>query len=666
MSVSPTLLYTFLAVLQIYIYFSVGIIAYLKKITSSKIISELIFNFFLPVYCIVELARMATWNNIEIMWILMVSVFIAMILGFFVGKLIYSLLRLDYRMKNSFPYLISVPSLGTLPLVMGRALCYPGGMLEGDPNCESILGFMIINSLIFFIILFSIGFTLIPGDANLTTSLSEKMSYLGHLLIPKLFDKDYAVYYLFKNYMKEKKKADEMFSAFCKKYKFEIESEYNLPRYRLRKDPEVKLEFDIEDHFVKFVQKTPFYKGRYSDVKDVVFAEIENLKKDEHNNDNNDRLMEEYFHKSINEISFNSEASNNDVKIEMKNDKLENKEIIETNKKFIGDGEKKSHHTKSQKSNLPEDNLSYAVNFVLENKEIEEINEKQRRMSKNDLVKLKTQTLRRLSTLEKISNDVEKYYILAFIFIENFINEDKVLLFEEEQCKIIKNLKEFPPKFPIVKSIELSAEKIKIIDQEFEEFEKKIKIVNENFTFKPKHTTISLSLLISKLLSPPIVGCFLGLLIGISGMRDILFSKNHYISNVVEGLYVVTRANVPFLYVVLGISMLSVKNINFSNTPISTKYVLLTFLVRFVILPGFGLLYVYLWKVYFGGIVAESKVFRASMFIPFCLPCAATVVIVVNLLDILKEETSLVLFIQNTTMVITLTIWYLIYFVVIG
>jgi hypothetical protein len=665
MDVSPTLLYTFLAVLQIYIYFSVGIIAYLKKITSSKIISELIFNFFLPVYCIVELARMATWKNIEIMWILMVSVFIAMMLGFFVGKLIYASFRLDYRMKNSFPYLISVPSLGTLPLVMGRALCYPGGMLEGDPNCESILGFMIINSLIFFIILFSMGFTIIPGDANLTTSSSEKMSYLGHHLIPKLFDKDYAVYHLFKNYMKDKKKAEEMFSAFSKKYKFEIESGDNLPRYWLKKDPEVKLEFDIEDYFAKFVLKTPLFKGRYSDVKDIVFAEIENLKKEEFIHNKNDQLMEDYFINSINEMPFDSEASNNDVNIEINN--VGKKEIlIETNKKLNEEDEKKSHHTKSHASHLAEDNLSYAVNYVLENKEIEEINEKQRRLSKNELVKLKTQTLRRLSTLEKTSNDVEKYYILAFIFIENFINEDKVLLFEEEQSKIIKNLKEFPPKFPIVKSIELSAEKIKIIDQEFEIFEKKIKSLNENFAFKPKHTTINLSTIIIKLLSPPIVACFLGLIIGMSGMREILFSKNHYISNVVEGLYVVTRANVPFLYVALGISMLSVKNINFSNTPISTKYVLLTFLIRFVILPGFGLLYVYLWKVYFGGIVAESKVFRISMFIPFCLPCAATVVIVVNMLDVLKEETSLVLFIQNTTMVITLTVWYLIYFVVIG
>lgn len=688
MDVPISLLYIFYAVLQIYIYFSVGMIAYIKKITSSKMISEIIFNYFLPIYSIVELARMATWKNIEIMWILVITVLVAIFIGFALAKLVYRLFDLDCRMTNSFPYLVSIQSLGTLPLVMGRALCYPGGMLEGDPYCDSILGFMIMNSLVFFILLFVMGFTILPQDANLTNSSSEKLSYVWHHLIPKLFDRDYTIYSMFKKYMKDIKTAEKMYSVFNKKYKLEVE-EGDLLVYKLRKDPDVKLEFNVDEHFSKFVERNPLYLGRYSEVKEMVL--IDNDKdKCKDNQEHNNHHYDNYFNNSIIEENSSENPANAQTSSKQQNHvsvKVDNKEmddpdinrikqeedmedkVLETFHNLKEKESKKLEFSRSHKSlhrSQHEENVSYAVNYVLENKEIEVIEEIQKKMSLKEIAKLRTSTLRKLSTLEKKSNDIERYYILAFLFVERDIKEDKVLLFNEEQEKIFKHLKEFPPKFPIVKNKELNSQKMKIIDDEYSEFEKKIKKTNENFTLKPKFFKISFSTILVKILSPPIVCCFLGLLIGMSDMREILFSKNHYIANVVEGLYVVTRATVPFLYVTLGISMISVKNINYSNTPISTKYVLVSFIVRFVMLPGIGLLYVYLWKTYFGGIVAFSKVFKFSMFIPFCLPSAATVVVVVNMLDILKEETSLILFVHNTTLLITLTVWYLIYFLLVG
>jgi len=50
-----------------------------------------------------------------------------------------------------------------------------------------------------------------------------------------------------------------------------------------------------------------------------------------------------------------------------------------------------------------------------------------------------------------------------------------------------------------------------------------------------------ISLVINKIHSPAVVGTILGLVVGISGMRDILFSSNHYISNLVEGIYIITK-----------------------------------------------------------------------------------------------------------------------------
>ena len=231
MDVSLTLLYVFLAVIQIYIYFLIGLITAFKNIWSPKTIktlSELIIFYFLPIYATLELSRMATWENVEIMWILIVSVFIAIISGFLIGIFIHWLFKLDIRISRSYPYLMSFPSLGTLPLVLGRALCYPGGMLEGDPNCTNILGFMMMNFLVFQIMLFVFGFILMPKDANFSNLLSEKMSYLWHILIPKLINKNFTVLFIFKKFMKDGKTAEELFEIFEKKYQLVMSDVVNI------------------------------------------------------------------------------------------------------------------------------------------------------------------------------------------------------------------------------------------------------------------------------------------------------------------------------------------------------------------------------------------------------------------------------------------------------
>jgi predicted permease len=183
-----TLLYTFLAFLQIYIYFSAGTITGIKKIWTSKSIkavSEMLVKFFLPLYATLELARMSSWPNVEIMWILIISVIVALTIALAFGFIIQKIFKLDVRFSNTYPYILAMPSLGTLPLVLGRALCYPGGMLEGDPQCSNVLGFMMMNFLIFEMCVFSMGFLFMPRDANFTNVLMEKLSYISHILIGK-------------------------------------------------------------------------------------------------------------------------------------------------------------------------------------------------------------------------------------------------------------------------------------------------------------------------------------------------------------------------------------------------------------------------------------------------------------------------------------------------
>ena len=228
MDYSITLLYIFLAVIQIYLHYSVGVITAIKKIWSQKTIkalSEVIMYFTMPIYVIMELAKMATLENIEATWRLIVSVFIAMMMGFLIGIFFHWLFDLDVRINRSFPYLMASPSLGTLTLVLGKALCYPGGMLEGDPNCDNILGFMVMNKLIFQIMLFVFGFLLMPKDANFSNILSEKMSYLWHILIPKQINKNFTILYIFKKFMKDDTVAEQLFERFEKKYQLIMSDE---------------------------------------------------------------------------------------------------------------------------------------------------------------------------------------------------------------------------------------------------------------------------------------------------------------------------------------------------------------------------------------------------------------------------------------------------------
>ncbi len=121
MNINSTLLYTFFAILQIYILFSVEvIIAMKKKISdqSSKMITQLIFVIFFPTFGIIEITRMASWPNIETLWYLILSSFISEVLGFLICKIIHFIFGLDIRISNIFCSVVSLPSLGAMSFVI--------------------------------------------------------------------------------------------------------------------------------------------------------------------------------------------------------------------------------------------------------------------------------------------------------------------------------------------------------------------------------------------------------------------------------------------------------------------------------------------------------------------------------------------------------------------
>ena len=220
-----TFLYIFFAILQLYIFISVGLISGLKNLYTNKAIktvSQLLLNFIFPIYALLEISRMASWSNILIMWHLILSAVVSVLGGYCLALILHYTFKLDVRIKRSYCYIIANPAVGTLPLVIARALCYPGGILEGDDKCGSILGYMVVYFLMSKLILFLMGFTLIPKDASFANNLNDKLGYLWHYLIPKVVDKNFTVLYIFRRFIKDKEKADKLFEDFESSYKLEM------------------------------------------------------------------------------------------------------------------------------------------------------------------------------------------------------------------------------------------------------------------------------------------------------------------------------------------------------------------------------------------------------------------------------------------------------------
>ena len=72
------------AVMQVYIYFSIGIILYYRKIYDSKNIrklSSIIYNVFLPIYSLMEINKISSLYELSLFWVLDLSCIICILTG---------------------------------------------------------------------------------------------------------------------------------------------------------------------------------------------------------------------------------------------------------------------------------------------------------------------------------------------------------------------------------------------------------------------------------------------------------------------------------------------------------------------------------------------------------------------------------------------------------
>jgi hypothetical protein len=772
-----TFLVCFFAILQVKIYLTVGVIAFIRKIYSANALrnlNQMIMNYFLPIYAIIEIARMTTKENVSLIWILIIGVVLSIVIGFICGRIAHYIFKLDERISYSFNLLTSLPSIGTLPLVLGKSLCYPGAPLEDDPECANILGFMLMNYLIFQLILNFVGFQVLTNDSNLSKKVDEKLSFLWRILIDKFVKKDYTVKYLFEKYMKDSKQAEAKFEEFVGKYSLVLDGmtyillgeevkNIDIEDIEKRESKSVNIENNVmEEKVDNAVDNADDMKNYFNNEAsnpvsnyDMTFNDtspkihnlrstgenkfISSLANPEQNNDSSRDIDDLYKFDHLNkEVKLTVEPKDEQKRLSniqeeaIEENILSEKDNLKSSQERLQSEEVEfvEHKTEaglkraiSQKDVIkkPHDPLMKELEDIIHDKKNKlihyETDDNIGTFANNELVKLydvepiihhlpltadlnhihryesvidedylfihpddfiinkqiKAQQLEekqrvvnlRSKSSKKLFEHVDRYYTKVFEYIENDLKERKKEEYEHEKMDILKDLYLLPPKFPIVRCVQVNKINLAIVEEEWKKYEELIKKVLPNFKLTSPQTAFSMQIVLKFLFIPAIVGCIIGLFVGLSHMRDILFSTNHYITNLVDGIYILTRATVPIMYVPIGVGFVSTKGLTM-QLPISKKYILISFIVRFVIIPGIGYIYVYLWYTYYGGAIATSKVLRITMFIPFCVPSTANLVVMTNIVRFFMEETAFILLIHNAFLIISLPTLYMIYFIIVG
>lgn len=686
-------LYSLFTILQIYIYISVGIYSFLRKIYSSRSLVSLsltIMNFLLPIQGVIEIARMASIENIVQLWILVVSIIASIGIGYLCGLFYCFIFKIDLRMNHIYSFMLGLPSVGTLSLVLGRAFCFPGGPLESDDKCTNMLGYMKFIGLVFTVILYIIGFSFVVADGAYANRMEQILEYSWPTLCEKVFKRNYFVSYVFTEFLNDKKLAPEKFKKFDDRYKLKkIDNEIkfvlidsltdnmeknlndsNKNNYfhdanKNSKNDDIANINDLEEEKQKYI-----IEANNQDLNTINLKNVEKLFSNEAMIIGKDLGMKKIINKAYEEAQMNQNNGYANRENSMKINHKTNLSIINN------DINNRLFKTKSY-----QDNYSFTSGFPSNKiekfslaKEYANIPDKMTKFLNEENPKMQVdkdgifnEICQNANSIKNSYNkDIFQYFELLFQEVEKDLNKSAEVEYLNLKKSVCKELKNAPFKFPIARGVLLNRSNDKQINTIWEkEYLEIYKKYFPSFDLKKYDQSVNYKLIMNLMYSPPVVGCYLGLIIGMSNMRIVLFSKNHYISNLEDGLELVSKVTVPFLYITIGISFIAIPKLSLKMT-VRKFHIVLGIFHRFIVMPSIGLLWIFLWSKYFGSYVKDSKVIRISMFIPFCVPSGANIVMLVNVIKYFVNEAAAVLVAQNISMIITLTIWYLIYFMVIG
>jgi hypothetical protein len=642
-----------------------------------------------------EIHKISSIPSLSVFWVLDVSCIVCILtgniwinVGFILGRIIHLSFDLEERISQSFSITLAFPSLGALPLIISKLLCSSGGPLEGEPNCENVNGLMIFNFVINAVFLFLLGFILVGKDKHFSDEINEKLSFLWHVLMKKMNLDDNFIMIPLQKYLPDKEElGNEIYEKFHENFILECDNKYN---YHLT----IKHESLTSDQ-ISALKKVEENGGK----KDL---DQEGSQEDHlHENDNfeEEKINISFAYKEMQMLDKMQEENNENM------ERLESKgNLFQPRKHHKTMWQKETRKMSSIKSepnlrkNITKPNLIFDVFKIYENnpemqknlnvriidpKVIQSLNNSIKPLSKKAHSKQisvysifdhfredsKDEEDDKLNFvgLQEINHreEVNKYYNVMYEIIAQHLSFEQTFELYVDKAKVLQNLNKTLPIFPIVEGISINRGRTKIIDEEWGRFNDYINERKIDINLNTKVNPITAKIVMSKIFSPPIIGCFIGMLIGVANMSNILNSSNHYFSNMKIVLTVCYKAFVPLVMITTGVTMFATKGLNI-NMPFTKYHLMITFVVRGLIIPWLGIGYMYLWVHYFGGVVLKDKVVRLAMYIPWALPSAQNYTIVVNLLQYYNEELGYVLKWHNALIFVTITLNLLIYFSLIG
>lgn len=287
-------------------------------------------------------------------------------------------------------------------------------------------------------------------------------------------------------------------------------------------------------------------------------------------------------------------------------------------------------------------------------------------------IKNHQQLYEKFKTENELPNDEEqekneKYYLAAFQVLEE---NKKELLTDEKYLsrknEIVEGLRAKPQRLPYTKSVTVNKEVFDFIQTEYQKRELLIKKDCPEFSLNIDYLKIDISVIINKVVSPPMLSVLIGIIFPVSGIRLLVYdSSNNYWSNFVDGMTYISKTYTPLIFCLMGLSAVCA-NTDTSELLASKIHVIVIMLIRFLIMPFLGMFNVYMWKRYYGGIVEESPAYRLLLFSHWCLPSASNMTLIINMTQYFGNEYGYLILICNCFCIIGLSVLNLIYFVVVG
>ena len=712
MSTSYLFLYCFFSVLQIYLYFGIGVMTYTRKLYTMETVKKftaMLYYCFIPIYAFMEISDVISIQTVKVYWILILSTALCIFLGYIFARIFHHACCLEERISESFSLTLAFPAVGSLPLVLAKFMCYPGGPLEGEPSCSNATGLMIVNFFIYMCLLHTGALNLVKKDKNLNDSINQKLRYLWHIILKKFGLKDYFALLICEKYLDDPKLRVSIYNNFVENFSLEADDNYKfkiiLDKEKLTIECKVLKEEENKEIEMNKIENKKFKDKKFIVQESICNTKINILTKEiipQNNNEENcsidnnfknpniidpniidlginihmkelpiDRMKsilvtikdekaidnEEYFNTS----GFEENVNNYVEKIR----KIESVKILD--KKIINELRNSFRGAKNFHSfNLNRGGSNNNLNIIIEEKKENEVKPE---AILNDYIEIKSNFSNETPIIihENSSNktEIEIYYKTLFDTIEEHLDEDKKNSFGEYKEQILKNIRKEISTFPIIEGIYIPIKRIRIIDEEWSKLEEYCRKNNFELIMEGLENKISWNVVISKLFSPPIIGCLVGIIFGLSSMKSVLYSTNHYIYNIIGILKITYKAYVPLLFMCTGISLTASKGLSL-NTPFSKLHLMLSFLVRAVFIPYLGLVFIYIMKTYYGGIVETDRMFRFAMFVVWTLPASPNFVVVVDLINHFRDELSYVIFWHNMFIFLNLTGILIVYFLTVG